>query len=165
MRFISGFWWYFLSVFNHIPVGPKQLEEKSKFPTAMPLGFNLWAWAWCNISRPPKIHIADLEIVEPVEPMESVEPVRPFEPVEPVKMLEPIGPWSRGSPWSQRSHCGTPSTRGMVCVHANQLAAVLLHIPLRVNKQWFCLMSRGASTSSGNLGALGTLSPIGLVSQ
>ena len=25
-----------------------------KFPTAMQLGFNLWAWTWCNISRPRK---------------------------------------------------------------------------------------------------------------
>ena len=24
------------------------------FPTAMQLGFNLWAWTWCNISRPRK---------------------------------------------------------------------------------------------------------------
>ena len=30
------------------------LNFRNYFPTAMQLGFNLWAWTWCNISRPRK---------------------------------------------------------------------------------------------------------------
>ena len=60
------------------------------FPTAMQLGFNLWAWTWCNISRPRKSGTlgggtggtcgarcpGTFAFLEPKEFLEPVEPVK-----------------------------------------------------------------------------------------
>ena len=61
-----------------------------QFPTAMQLGFNLWAWTWCNISRPRKSGTlgggtggtygtrcpGTFAFLEPKEFLEPVEPVK-----------------------------------------------------------------------------------------
>ena len=85
------------------------------FPTAMQLGFNLWAWTWCNISRPRKSGTlgggtggacgtrcpGTFAFLEPKEFLELVEPVKRMGPTGSKHSL------GSNTQWFHRFHTGS----------------------------------------------------------